>query len=102
MHLILAKLNFISLTLLDLFFSYLLVLLCFLGEIVLTAAYLLNWITTNLLSDASPYDGFFGQVPEYSFLCALSSACFVLLLKRDRTKLWARCVILIKKRLTSM
>ncbi|GMP33945.1 hypothetical protein CsSME_00007039 [Camellia sinensis var. sinensis] len=67
----------------------------FWGEAVLTAAFLLNRMPTPLLSGRSPYEALFSQPPNYSLLRVFGSACFVLLPRKDRTKLSARSVIAV-------
>ncbi|GFS46083.1 hypothetical protein Acr_00g0100040 [Actinidia rufa] len=63
----------------------------FWGEVILTAAYLLNRMPTPLFSGRSPYECLHGQVLNYSHLRVFGSSCFVLP-KKDRTKLSTRCV----------
>ncbi|KAG5561972.1 hypothetical protein RHGRI_004867 [Rhododendron griersonianum] len=65
------------------------------GEAVLTAAHLLNRMPTPLLSGSSPYERLYGQIPNYSLLRVFGSTCFVLLPKKDRSKLNARCVVCV-------
>ncbi|CAL5443960.1 unnamed protein product [Camellia sinensis] len=67
----------------------------FWGEAVLTAAFLLNRMPTPLLSGRSPYEALFSQPPNYSLLRVFGSACFVLLPRKDRTKLSARSVLCV-------
>ncbi|GFZ00910.1 hypothetical protein Acr_14g0005450 [Actinidia rufa] len=50
---------------------------------------------TPLLSGRSPYEYLHGQVPNYSLLRVFGSSCFVLLPKKDRTKLSAWCVLCV-------
>jgi hypothetical protein len=67
----------------------------FWGEAVLTAAYLLNRMPTPLLSGSTPYERLYGTIPNYSLLRVFGSTCFVLLPKKDRTKLSTRCVLCV-------
>ena len=69
--------------------------LVFWEEAVLITVYLLNRMPTPLLSGRSPYECLHGQVPNYSLLRVFGSSCFVLLPKKDRTKLSARCVLCV-------
>ncbi|XP_057470914.1 retrovirus-related Pol polyprotein from transposon RE2 isoform X1 [Actinidia eriantha] len=50
---------------------------------------------TPLLSGRSPYEYLHGQFPNYSLLRVFGSSCFVLLPRKDRTKLSARCVLCV-------
>ncbi|GMQ05249.1 hypothetical protein CsSME_00050351 [Camellia sinensis var. sinensis] len=50
---------------------------------------------TPLLFGRSRYEALFSQTPNYSFLRVFGSACFVLLPRKDRTKLSARSVLCV-------
>ncbi|CAL5369179.1 unnamed protein product [Camellia sinensis] len=67
----------------------------FWGEAVLTAAYLLNRMTTPLVFGSSPCECLFGVTPNYSLLRIFGSACFVLLPKWARSKLSSHCVLCV-------
>lgn len=60
---------------------------------VLTVVYLLSRMPTPFLSGTCPYECLYGQVPNYSPPRVFGSACFVLLPKRNWTKLGAHCVL---------
>lgn len=62
----------------------------FWGEAVLIAAYLLNQMPSPLLTGTCPTSISMAKFPH-----VFGSACFVLLPKRDRTKLSAYCVLYV-------
>lgn len=65
------------------------------GEAVLTAAYVLNRMPTPLMFGSSPYERLYGKVPNYSLLHVFGFTRFILLPKRNCTKLSARCALCV-------
>ncbi|XP_028069081.1 uncharacterized protein LOC114271679 [Camellia sinensis] len=64
-------------------------------EEVLTVVFLLNRMLIPLLSGQFPYKTLFSRLPNYFLLCVFGSACFVLLPRKDRTKLSVRSVLYV-------
>ncbi|CAL1362537.1 unnamed protein product [Linum trigynum] len=66
-------------------------------EAVATAVRLINYQVTPVLQNTSPYFALYSKHPDYTSLRVFGSLCFVLLPRRERTKLsskTARCVFL--------
>ena len=58
----------------------------FWGEVVLTAAYLINQTPTTLHKGRSPYEVIHGRKPDYNLLRVFGSACYVHRAARDKDK----------------
>ncbi|GMP50757.1 hypothetical protein CsSME_00017245 [Camellia sinensis var. sinensis] len=67
----------------------------FWGEAVLTAAFILNRMSTPLLSGRSSYQALFSQISNYFLLHVFGLACFVFLSRKDKTKFSARFVLCV-------
>ncbi|CAN1216395.1 Retrovirus-related Pol polyprotein from transposon RE1 [Linum perenne] len=66
-------------------------------EAIRTVVYLVNRQPTLVLNNLSPFEVLFSRPPDYSRLRVFGCTCFVLLPKKDRTKLspkTARCVFM--------
>ncbi|GKV53176.1 hypothetical protein SLEP1_g59714, partial [Rubroshorea leprosula] len=69
----------------------------FWGKAALTAAYLINRISSSVLNNQSPYERLHGILPAYNLLKVFGCACFVLLPPHEHNKLEPRarlCCIL--------
>jgi hypothetical protein len=67
------------------------------GECVLTAAYLINRTPTPLITNKSPYECIYSQLPQYNHLRVFGCLCYASTLSRARSKFDSRaraCVFL--------
>ena len=62
----------------------------FWGEAVMTAAHLINRTPTKVLQRRSPYEIFYGTIPEYEHLRVFGSLCYTHHRSRDKDKFGPR------------
>lgn len=64
--------------------------ICYWGECVLTAAYLINRTPSNLLQGKTPYFMLFQQEPDFSHIKTFGCLCYVSVIPRSTDKFAAR------------